>query len=220
MLTEDEAECDEDEREESTQDHHSVRSGVSHVVNILLDSLSHLAHGKEGVGDEFLVWVQNVDMESQSLEERHAIFALNLLENDSELVIGDLLNEVTLELNNNVVSGEDRAECVTFVAEETEAVAFLDDRVVKASLNRGLSRHDGEVFHIRKTLVADLDSEGECLGLRVDVSGSDLLELNLGLKLLDGLLDYGILLVHNINDKLRCVETEALTCFIIGTELW
>jgi len=159
-------------------------------------------------------------MEGQSLEERHGILALDFLEHNSELVIGDLLDEVTLELNNDMVSGEDRAESVTLVSKETEAVAFLDDGVVEASLYRCLSRHDSEVKHILKTLVADLDSEGEGLGLGIDVSRADLLELNLGLKLLDGLLDDGVMLVHHVNDELRGVKSETIGCFVVRAELW
>ena len=218
LLTEDEAKCDEDEGEETSQDHHSVGSGVGHVVNILLYGLGHLAHREKTVGR--FVRVNNVGMEGQSLEERHGILALDFLEHNSELVIGDLLDEVTLELNNNMVSGEDGAESVTLVAKETEAVAFLDDGVVEACLYRCLSRHDSEVKHILKTLVADLDSEGEGLGLGIDVSRADLLELNLGLKLLDGLLDDGVRLVHHVDDELRGVKSETIGCFVVRAELW
>lgn len=73
-------------------------------------------------------------MESQSLEKRYSVFTTDLLENDGEFVVGDFINKVTLELDNDVVSGEDGAEGVTLVAEEAKAVSLKDQRVVKPSL--------------------------------------------------------------------------------------
>ena len=78
--------------------------------------------------------MHNFDMESQSLEKRYSVFTTDLLENDGEFVVGDFINKVTLELDNDVVSGEDGAEGVTLVAEEAKAVSLKDQRVVKPSL--------------------------------------------------------------------------------------
>ena len=72
------------------------------------------------------MWVNNIDMESKSLEKGYSILTTNLLENNSELVIRDLLNKMTLELHNHVVSCEDGTESISLVAEETESVTLKD----------------------------------------------------------------------------------------------
>ena len=77
----------------------------------------------------------DIDVESECLEKWHGVFSFNLLQYDSELVVGDLIYEVALELHNDVVSGEDRAERVALLPEEAEAVALEDQRVVEASLH-------------------------------------------------------------------------------------
>ena len=145
-------------------------------------------------------WIENFNVESQSLEERNRIFSLYFLENDCEFVVRDLINEVTLELNDHVVSREDGAERISRIAKEAESITFLDDRVVKTSLNRRLRGHNGEVEHIFEALVADLDREGESLGVWVDNGGTHLLEFNLCLQLLDRFLYDGILLIEHIDD--------------------
>ena len=159
--------------------------------------------------------VNNIDMESKSLEKGYSILTTNLLENNSELVVRDFLNEMTLELHNHMVSCEDGTESVSLVAEETESVTLKDQRIVKSGLNGCLSAHNSEVKHVLKSLVADLYREGESLSLGVDLSGSNLLELNLGVELLDCLLDDGILLIKHIDDKLGCVESESVGCRVI-----
>ena len=80
-------------------------------------------------------WRDDIDVERQRLEKWHCVFSFNLLQYDSELVVGDLVYEVALELHNDVVSGEDRAERVALLPEEAEAVALEDQRVVEASLH-------------------------------------------------------------------------------------
>ena len=80
-------------------------------------------------------WRDDIDVERQRLEKWHSVFSFNLLQYDSELVVGDLVYEVALELHNDVVSGEDRAESVALLPEEAEAVALEDQRVVEASLH-------------------------------------------------------------------------------------
>jgi len=78
------------------------------------------------------------DVEGQSLEERHSVLTFDLLEHHGELVSGDLFNEVALELDNDVVTGKNRAESVAPVAEETKSIALKDQRVVEACFNGGL----------------------------------------------------------------------------------
>jgi len=46
---------------------------------------------------------------------------------------------VALELNDNMVSGEDWAECVSLGSKETESVTFEDKRVIETSLYGSLS---------------------------------------------------------------------------------
>ena len=161
------------------------------------------------------MWVNNIDMESKCLEKGYSILTTNLLENNSELVVRDLLNEMTLELHNHVVSCEDGTESVSLIAEETESVTLKNQRIVKSGLNGCLSAHNSEVKHVLKSLVADLYREGESLCLGVDLCGSNLLELNLGVELLDCLLDDGILLIKHIDDKLGCIESKSVGCGVI-----
>ena len=82
--------------------------------------------------------MHSIDMEGQCLEERDGILTAYLLEHDSELVVRDLIDEVSLELNNDVVSGENGAECVALLSEETEAVAFADEWVIEAGFDTRL----------------------------------------------------------------------------------
>ena len=82
--------------------------------------------------------MHSIDMEGQCLEERDGILTAHLLEHDSELVVRDLIDEVSLELNNDVVSGENGAECVALLSEETEAVAFADEWVIEAGFDTRL----------------------------------------------------------------------------------
>ena len=107
---------------------------------------------------------------------------------------------MTLEHNDHHVSRKDRTKRIALVAKEAESVTFLDNGVIKTSLNRRLRGHNGEVEHIFEALVADLDREGESLGVWVDNSGSNLLEFNLCLQLLDRFLYDGILLIEHIDD--------------------
>ena len=69
-------------------------------------------------------WCNEVDMECERLEEGYSIFAFYFLQHDSELIIGDLIYEVALELDNDVVTGEHRAERIALISEEAESVAF------------------------------------------------------------------------------------------------
>ena len=78
-------------------------------------------------------------MECECLEEGHSIFAFNFLQHNSKLIIRDLINEVALELDDDVVTGEHRAESITLVAEEAESIAFLDDWIIKSGLDGCLS---------------------------------------------------------------------------------
>ena len=163
--------------------------------------------------------MHGIDMESQSLEERHCVLTTNLLENDGELVIGDLIDEVTLELNNDVISSEHRTEGVALLSEETEAVAFADKGIIKPSFNTCLSGHDGEIFHVLETLVANLNSECESLCLGINISRADLLKFNLRLQLLNCLLNDRVRLVESIDDELRSVESESVSGGIICSKL-
>ena len=78
-------------------------------------------------------------MECERLEERNSIFAFNFLQHNSKLIIRDLIYEVALELDDDVVSGEHRAESISLIAEEAESVAFLDDWIIKSGLDGCLS---------------------------------------------------------------------------------
>ena len=78
-------------------------------------------------------------MECERLEERHSIFSFNFLQHDSKLIIRDLIYEVALELDDDVVSGEHRAESISLIAEEAESVALLDDWIIKSGLDGCLS---------------------------------------------------------------------------------
>ena len=78
-------------------------------------------------------------MECERLEERHSIFAFNFLQHNSKLIIRDLIYEVTLELDDDVVSSEHRAESISLIAEEAESVALLDDWIIKSGLDGCLS---------------------------------------------------------------------------------
>ena len=78
-------------------------------------------------------------MERERLEEGHSIFAFNFLQHDSKLIIRDLIYEVALELDDDVVSGEHRAESISLIAEEAESIAFLDDWVIESGLDGCLS---------------------------------------------------------------------------------
>ena len=77
-------------------------------------------------------------MECERLEERHSIFSFDFLQHNSKLIIRDLVHEVALELDDDVVSGEHRAESISLIAEEAESVAFLDDWIIKSGLDRCL----------------------------------------------------------------------------------
>ncbi len=160
------------------------------------------------------------DVESQSLEKRNRILATHFLQDDSELVFGNFIDEVALELDNHVVTSKDRAESVALVAKEAESVAFHHDGVVEACLDGGLGAHNREVCHILQAFVLDFNSESEGFSLRVDISRSDLLELNFGLQLLNRFLDNWVLLIEHINDKLGCVKAEGIRSRVISTELW
>ena len=150
-------------------------------------------------------WMHNVDMESQSLEKRHGVLSFHLLEHNSELVIGDLVNEVTLELHLHVVATEHGAERVALRSEEAEAVAFKDGWVVKAGLHGRLRAHNREIKHVFHALVVNLYGEGECFCVRVDRSEANLLKFNPRLEFLNSFLDDGVALIKYVNDKLRCV---------------
>ena len=78
-------------------------------------------------------------MECERLEERHSIFSFNFLQHNSKLIIRDLINEVALELDDDVVSGEHWAESISLIAEEAESVALLDDWIIKSGLDGCLS---------------------------------------------------------------------------------
>ena len=78
-------------------------------------------------------------MECECLEERHCIFSFNFLQHNSKLIIRDLIYEVALELDDDVVSGEHRAESISLIAKEAESVAFLDDWIIESGLDRRLS---------------------------------------------------------------------------------
>lgn len=77
----------------------------------------------------------DIDVESECLEKWHSVFTFNLLQHDGEFVVGNLVNEVALELHNDVVSGEDWAKSVALLSEEAEAVAFENQRIVEASFH-------------------------------------------------------------------------------------
>ena len=79
------------------------------------------------------------DMECERLEERHSILAFNFLQHDCELIIGDLIYEVALELDDDVVTCEHRAESISLVAEEAKSITFLDDWVIESGFDRCLS---------------------------------------------------------------------------------
>ena len=74
-------------------------------------------------------------------------------------------------------------------------------------------------MHVLKALVFNLNSKGEGLGLRVDVGRTHLLELNLSLKLLDGLLNHWVLLVQDIDHELRSIKSEGIGSRVISTKL-
>ena len=85
------------------------------------------------------VLVQNVDVESESLEKRNTVFALHFLEHNREFVIGQLVDKVTLEFDDDVISSKHWAESVTLGAKEAEPVPFEDQRIIKSRLNGCLS---------------------------------------------------------------------------------
>ena len=74
-------------------------------------------------------------MECERLEQGHSIFAFNFLQHNSKLIIRDLIYEVALELDDNVVTGEHRAESISLVPEEAESIALLDDWIIKSGLD-------------------------------------------------------------------------------------
>ena len=74
-------------------------------------------------------------------------------------------------------------------------------------------------MHVLQALVFNLDRKGEGLGLGVDVGRTHLLELNLGLKLLNGLLNHRVLLVQDIDHELRSIESEGIGSRVISTKL-
>ena len=73
-------------------------------------------------------------------------------------------------------------------------------------------------MHVFQALVFNLNSEGEGFGLGVDVCRTHLLELNLCLELLDGLLNHRVLLVHDIDYELRSVKSEGIGSRVISTK--
>ena len=159
-------------------------------------------------------------VEGQSLEQWDGVLTSHLLENNCEFVIGDLINEMALELNHDVITGKNWAESVALSAKEAEAVTLHNDGVVESCLNGSLCRHDGEVLHVFETLVSDFNSKSEGLCLRIDVGGADLFELDLWLELLDSLLDVRVVLVHHINDELGGVQAESISRGVVSAELW
>ena len=74
-------------------------------------------------------------MECERLEEWHSIFAFNFLQHNCELIIRDFIYKVSLELDDDVVTGKDRAERITLVAEEAESISLLDDWIIKSGLD-------------------------------------------------------------------------------------
>ena len=185
-----------------------VEELFSHLVKL------HVMRAMEnGSSDSF-------NVESQGLEERHSVLTLHLLKDDGEFVVRDLLDEVTLELHDDVVTGKDGAESVALSAEETESIAFKDEWVVETGLNGRLSRHNREVGHVLESFIANLDLEGELFGVGVDLSRSHLLELELRLQLLDSLLDHRVRLVKNVDDEFGGVESKSVRCWVISTKLW
>lgn len=74
------------------------------------------------------------DVEGERLEERNSVLTLHFLENHSEFVLGDFVDEVALELDDNAVASEQGAESVPLVSKEAEAVALEDEWVVETSL--------------------------------------------------------------------------------------
>ena len=56
-------------------------------------------------------------------------------------------------------------------------------------------------------------------GLGVNLNWADLLELKSSLQFLDCLLDYWVLLVKNIDNQFRGVESESVCSRVISTEL-
>ena len=164
------------------------------LCDIVVELTALLLESYEGVVVEGSL-MHDINVEGKRLEKWNSILTAHFLQHDSELVVGDLTDEVALELNNNVISGKDWAESVALLAEEAEAIAFADEWVVEAGFHARLRRHNCEVFHVLETLVADLNCESEGLCLRVYISWSYLLKLNLGIKLLDSLLNYRVGLV-------------------------
>jgi len=162
--------------------------------------------------------MHNFDVECQCLEEWNSVLASHFLEDNCEFVIGDLVDEVSLELNDDMVTSKHGTERVTLIAKEAEAVAFQDQRIIKACLNRSLCTHNCKVKHVFQALVADFDCEGEGLGCGVDGGWSDLFELYLGLQFLNSLLNDWVMLVHDINDKLWCIESERVSQWIVSAQ--
>ena len=188
------------------------------LCNVLNCIRSHLVQGHSVVMQDR--WVHHGDVEGKRLEEGDSILTAHLFQNHSEFVIRDLIYEVTLELDNDVVTSEHRAECVALAAKEAEPVTFHDDWVVETSFNRGLCRHDGEVGHVLKSLVPNLNGKGEGLGLGVDLCRAYLLELNLRLQLLNSLLNEWVVLVEHIKHELWSVQSETVGRWVISTQLW
>jgi len=143
-------------------------------------------------------WVDHIDVECQSLEERHSVFSTHFLKHHCKLVVGDLFDKMTLELHNDMISSKDGAECVALLTKEAEAVALKNKWVIESSLNACLSRHNSEIFHVFEALVANLYSESEGLSLGVDISRADLLKLDFGKQFLDSLLNDWVVLVEHV----------------------
>ena len=80
-------------------------------------------------------WVHNVYLERQGLEERYSVLATHLFEDNSEFIIWNFIDKMSLELYNNMITSEDGTEGVALITKEAEAVAFKDNRIIKASLN-------------------------------------------------------------------------------------
>ena len=78
-------------------------------------------------------------MECESLEEGYSVLAFYFLQHNSELIIGDLIYEVALELDNDVVSGEHRAESISLITEEAESISLYDEWIIESGLDRCLS---------------------------------------------------------------------------------
>ena len=92
------------------------------MLDVIIDLITQIVEALEMVAE--VGWQHASDMECERLEERNRVLAFHFLEHDGELVVGDLVYEVALELDNDVVTGEHRAERIALTPEEAESVAF------------------------------------------------------------------------------------------------